>query len=356
MKTILLLTLTPVLFFSPWIGARLSAAENAALAFGDPNPQRYTLSARASDLDPRVRAHPEIDFLLENEDGTPADVQDAHVDTSVAPRGELVIWLMGSNEELFERLNQYGLHVIRPHYANKWFSLVCREKPVGPTCRGDVRLEAATGEDFSDQVDIPGPDGMMERSYQLVKWLAAEHPAGKWDYFLSPDGEELDWDKVIVAGSSHGSTTSARFAKHVKVARVVALCGPRDQHQTWQSLPSATPPNRYFGFSHILDTGWSGDHYCRSWELLGMHEFGPIVNVDETPFPYNNTRRLITDADVGGDEKKAHGAVTPGRNAARNADGKMLHEDVWRYLFTHPVDETGDPVPMDENCLKVHPQ
>ena len=58
------------------------------------------------------------------------------------------------------------------------------------------------------------------------------------------------------------------------------FCGPRDQTETWQALPSATPSNRFFGFSHVLDGGWTGDHYCRSWELLGLHQYGPIVNVD----------------------------------------------------------------------------
>lgn len=324
--------------------------------FQDSDPKRYQFSARASKLDPRVKAHPEIDFLIETKDGKPADEQQASVDTSVKPRGKLVIWLMGPNEELFKRLNSYGLHVIRPHYANKWFGIVCQEKPVGPHCRGNVRLEAATGEDFSDEVDIPKPDGMMERSFQFVKWLARENPEGNWSYFLNDDRTGLRWDDVIVSGSSHGSTTAARFSKHVKVSRVVALCGPRDQHQLWQSLPSATPPNRVFGFSHVLDGGWTGDHYCRSWELLGLHQFGPIVNVDQVPFPYGNTRRLVTDFDVGGDEKKAHSSVTPGRASARDGKGNYLHEDVWRYLFTHPVDEVGDPVPMDDSCDKVQAQ
>ena len=31
-----------------------------------------------------------------------------------------------------------------------------------------------------------------------------------------------------------------RFAKHQKVAREVAFSGPRDQLESWQSLPSAT--------------------------------------------------------------------------------------------------------------------
>ena len=43
---------------------------------------------------------------------------------------------------------------------------------------GKIRLEAATGQDFSDVVSIPKPDGMMERALQLVKWLAKENPPG----------------------------------------------------------------------------------------------------------------------------------------------------------------------------------
>lgn len=323
----------------------------AELAFSDTSPQRYEFKVRASDLDARVRSHPEIGFVLEK-DGKPADFEVATVDTRVAPRGKLVIWLMGHNPELFERINSYGIHAIQPHYANKWFSLCCREVPVGENCRGNIRLEAATGEDFSDDVDIPKPDGMMERALQLINWLAKENPQAGWDYFLDEGQQGLRWQDVIVAGASHGSTTAARFAKHQKVSRVVALCGPRDQFQSWQALPSATPANRFFGFSHVLDSGWTDDHYCRSWELLGMHEFGPIVNVEHATPPYENTRRLITDFDVQGDANWAHSAVQPGGRAKKNADGMMAHDEVWRYLFTHPVDEVGMAVPMDEQCRK----
>lgn len=325
----------------------------AELKLSDTNPQSYTWKARASELDARARSYPEIGFVFEK-DGKPADFQVATVDTRVAPRGKLVIWLMSYNPELFKRLNSYGLHAIQPHYANKWFSICCREQPVGEHCRGNIRLEAATGQDHSEDVEIRPPDGMMERARQFVVWLAKKNPEAKWDYFLSEDGNGLRWEDIIVAGASHGSTTAARFAKFQKVSRVVALCGPRDQFQSWQSLPSATPANRFFGFSHVLDGGWTGDHYCRSWELLGMHEFGPIVNVETTEPPYENTRRLITDFDVDGDAGRAHSAVQPGRRAKKNADGTLAHEAVWRYLFTHPVDEVGTPVAKDEMCKKNH--
>lgn len=330
--------------------ATLLRAADAPLVFNDPKPQRYVLTARASEIDPRAKPHPEIDFVFEK-DGKPADGQNATVDTRVAPQGKLVIWLMGTSAPLFERVNSYGLHAIGVHYARGWFGKFGNMSP-GDDGRllGQIRLEAATGEDFSDLVSIPKPDGMMERARQFVQWLAKQNPQGRWDYFLTEDGGALRWDRVIVSGSSHGATTAARFAKHQRVDRVVMFCGPRDQLETWQALPSATPANRFFGFSHVLDGGWSGDHYCRSWELLGLHQFGPIVNVDRTKPPYENTRRLITDADVKGDAKRAHSSVTPGGAAVKDASGKFLHEDVWRYLFTHPVEQTGKPVPHDESC------
>ena len=327
-----------------------STASQPELRFQDKKPQRYNLKARASEIDPRTKAHPEIEFLFEK-DGKPQDLQNAAVDTRVVPQGKLVIWLMGHSPQLFERLSGYGLHAIQVHYANGWFGKFGKEPvPADEYFLGKIRLEAATGEDFSDVVAIPKPDGMMERALQFVTWLDKENPQGKWDHFLNRKKDGLRWDRVIMAGSSHGSTTAARFAKHQKVDRVVMFCGPRDQFEKWQGLPSATEAHRYFGFSHVLDSGWSGDHYCRSWQLLGLQEYGSIVNVGMVSPPYGNSRRLITDADVNNDDKRAHSSVVPGGAAVKDADGKFVHEGVWQYLFNHPVDKVGDPVAVDSAC------
>ncbi len=349
MKMLLPFALVAVTFFGTGGPA---AAADAPLVFKDPKPQRYELAARASQIDPRARAHPEIDFVFEKA-GKPADLEHATVDTRIQPRGRLVIWLMGHSAPLFERVASYGLHAIQVHYANGWFGKFGDAAPADDDqFLGKIRLEAATGQDFSPVVNIPQPDGIMERACQLVKWLAKHNPPGRWDYFLTDDQSGLRWDRVILAGSSHGSTTAARFAKHQKVDRVVMFCGPRDQLESWQALPSATPANRFFGFSHVLDGGWSGDHYCRSWELLGLHEFGPIVDVDKVAAPFGNTRRLITRADVKQDGKRAHSSVVPGGAAVKDATGKFIHEAVWRYLFTHPVETTGPAVPPDPKCRK----
>lgn len=335
------------------VSAQPAAAQQNRVQFDDPNPQRYMLQARASKLDSRTKEYPEINFTF-GTDKKPLDLENAAVDTRVASQGKLVIWLMGYNDRLFQRLNNYGLHTIQVSYANRWFGLLCRPQPKDAHARGSIRLEAATGEDFSDELNLETPDGMSERAFQFVKWLAKENPQGKWEQFLTADGEGLRWEKVIISGSSHGSTTAARFAKHQRVDRVVMLCGPRDQDQDWQGIQSATPANRFFGFSHVLDGGWSGDHYCRSWELLGMHKFGPIINVDDHAAPYQNSRRLISAADVKGDTRRAHSSVSPGGASPKDADGNFLFDPVWKYLYTHPVDLVGKPTAEDPGCKRVH--
>ena len=313
----------------------------------DPAPQRFHLTARAHEIDPRAREHPEIGFVFADKAGKPQDLQHAVVDTRVTPRGQLVIWLMDYKAPLFDRLGDYGLHAIQVHYANKWFGLIPTAARDDGTTLGKLRLEATTGEDFSPLCAIPKPDGMKERALQFVRHLAKTHPAGRWEQFINTAGDDLLWEKVIMAGASHGATSATRFAVHQRVARVVAFCGPRDQHESWQGFPSATPPERIFGFTHVLDDGWPGNHYPRSWLMLGLNRFGPIVDVDSATPPYGHSRRLTTRFDVNGDIKRAHSSITPGPASAKDAAGNFLHEAVWRYLFTSPVEKTGAAVPPE---------
>ena len=71
------------------LGAVGSAAEPAVPAYTDKTPQRYHLAKRASEIDPRAREHPEIDFVFKDKAGKPQDAENAVVDTRVAPRGRV---------------------------------------------------------------------------------------------------------------------------------------------------------------------------------------------------------------------------------------------------------------------------
>lgn len=327
--------------------ALLIGLATAIPGFGE-NPRH--LKARASDIDPQAREHPEIGFVFGSRQ-KPQDLQHACYDSRAATRGKLVIWLMPYNAPLFERLGSYGFHAIQIHYANHWFAkLHPGPPPADEFFLSKVRLEAATGQNFSDALRIPPADSIMGRSLEFVKWLHLKNPKDGWDRFIDTQGRELRWDRVVLAGISHGATTAARMAKHIKVDRVVMFSGPRDQFERWQALPSATPPERFFGFTHTLDDGWTHDHYCRSWQMLGLHEFGAVTDVDQCAPPFGNSRRLISSADVKGDTKRAHSAVVPGGAAIRDRSGRFRHEAVWRYLFTHPIEQSGEPTSPDPEC------
>lgn len=324
----------------------LLALASPLLALG----QKYKLTARASEIDPLTKEHLEIDYVF-TRGGKPADTEFASIDTRVKPEGKLMIWLMGYNEQLFDRVNSYGIHAIQVSYPREWFAKMDKLREDGDDDHfSEIRLEAATGENHTKLIDVPKPDGLMERAYQFVKYLDRKNPEGDWKQFLSRDGKSLNWEKVILSGASHGSTTAARLAKEIRVDRVVMFSGPRDQTEKWQSMKSATPPERYFGFTHTGDDGWKNHHYCRSWLMLGLNNFGPIVNVDESKPPYGNTRRLISTLDSIKDPNQAHGASTPGSASPKDKDGKYLYEDIWKYLFTLPISETGKPVRPEERC------
>lgn len=323
---------------------------SSQLRAADAEAQRYDLTKRASEIDSGAKEYPEIGFVFADPKGKVLDLQHAVVDTRVESQGKLVIWLMDHNQGLFERVSSYGLHGIQVHYANRWFSSLTKEQHDDGKSIGEIRLEAATGEDHSASVAIAKADSIAGRSLRFVQWLAKNHPQGKWEQFLTDDGSDLRWDKVILSGISHGSTTAARFAKHQKVDRVVMFSGPRDNTEDWQALPSATPGNRYFGFTHVLDGGWTSDHYCRSWKMLGLFQYGEITNVEKVASPFGNSRSLISMSDVQNNAGRAHSMVVPGGSAGKDSSGKFIHEEVWRYLFTHPVEKTGTPAGESFSC------
>ena len=86
----------------------------------------------------------------------------------------------------------------------------------------------------------------------------------------------------------------------------------------------------------MLDAGWP-DHYHRSWKMLGLEAHGGLEDVDNSQPPYNNSRTLITNADVGGSADVAHTTSVPGKSSVKDAAGNLVHEPVWKYLFTHPT-------------------
>ena len=105
------------------------------------------------------------------------------------------------------------------------------------------RLEAFEGK------DTPGHHRRARRRIEprvvaALKHLAQKHPGGDWTWFL--DGDTPRWRDIVIAGISHGASTSGLVSKVREVDRAVMLSA-RSTRTRWLALPSKTPVERCSG-------------------------------------------------------------------------------------------------------------
>jgi hypothetical protein len=284
------------------------------------------VSLSPKELDPAVSKYPAPEF--------------AYFDPKATPQAHLVVYLVGANNkpERGRTMGQFlaglGFRVVVPGYANDYdIRALCM--PAGtpdPDCHGKLRLEALEGIDHSPHIAITPPDSLESRIVQMLRGLAKSAPAMGWDKYLA--GDKPRWEEIIVAGHSHGASSSGLIGKVRKVHRVVMLSGPFDNRAgepaAWTKLPPATPPDRVFGFSHMKEEQYAG--HIKDWAAMGLPAFGPLVVVETAAPPFSGSHQLVTSLPPanGGNP---HGTTAAGKAAPLAPDGHYVYEAAWRYLF-----------------------
>ena len=176
-----------------------------------------------------------------------------------------------------------------------------------------LRLQILDGRPRSPLLDFPPQDCILNRLQKLLIWLARRHPEQGWSAFLN--GDEPRWDRIAAAGHSQGGGHAAMMGKELPLERVVMLSAPADcigsgeEPAPWLRRRGATPPENYFGFSHLRDPAIG--RILSAWEALGLAAFGPVTKVDTSPPPFGNSHRLVTNQEVPGD--RHHGSVAADR-------------------------------------------
>jgi hypothetical protein len=278
-------------------------AETEGPAVDRSNPQLFTFQFTARDADPAA--------------SEALGRQYAYLDTRVEPKNQLVVYLHGAGE--FGDCGNGDLGTLVASFGYHWFGPCFLSNYGVDNCGDDIggcRLEALEGEDHHPFVDISRPNSIEERIVRGLSHLDTINPEGDWTYFL--DGELPRWDQIVITGHSHGASTSGIIGMTRTVARVVMLAGPYDVGQAWLSGTPATPPERFFGFTHTGDGQHQG--HLAALEALGLP--GIPTSVDGAAPPYGGSHRLTSSANVG----DAHGSVTSG-----NIAGFI---DAWTYLYT----------------------
>jgi hypothetical protein len=280
------------------------------------DPQLYEHELDPMELDPTVSDSIETQY--------------AQLDTRVEPLGKLVLFLSGATNtprnwrDHGRQLAGYGFHVVIPHYNNRWSSGGSNPcSGVGGTCSDDVRWEALTGEDVASVIDISRADSAEGRAIVMLEYLVTEHPGGDWGYYLNGDGS-LRYEDVVIAGISHGGTSTGLFASRRAFHRAV-------MHSAgyWRIGDSpATPIGDIFGFSHTDDPQHSG--HLDAWDSAGM--VGTPTSIDGASPPYGDSRRLISSEPNG----YPHCSTAVSSNSPTDSSGNYLFDTAWRHMYGVP--------------------
>jgi hypothetical protein len=243
-------------------------------------PQLYMIRWKPTDLDPASTGKDEE--------------QTALVDTSKTMQKKLVIVLAGSNGApgpagVTSYVAGLGFHAYAIAYHDEYDASTFR--PPNADVFGNSRFNELDGMGRKpSQVTVPRPESIEARMAKALPYLQMKNPQGDWAYYLQKNGE-IRWSDVIFIGHSHGATSSAAYAKLHRVWRAISLSGPRDTNPviaTWLTMPSATPIDRYYGFTGTQDAQHP-DH-IKAMEAAGY--VGTLTPVEGAQVPFGNSHRL----------------------------------------------------------------
>ncbi len=272
------------------------------------DPQLYEFELDPAVLDPTVE-----DAIA---------LQYAHLDTRVEPQGKLVFFLSGFTNtpaawrNFGAHLAGYGFHVVEPHYANDWSC------DGSPDCNTNTRWEALIGEDHSAVIDISRADSAEGRVVTILEHLDEVHPGGDWGFYLDGAGG-IRYEHVIIAGISHGASSSGLFATRRPFSRAVMHSGG------WGNVDASTmtPVDVMFGLSHVADEQHAG--HLNAWESAGLP--GMPVVADTMDPPYGDSHRLIVQTPNG----YPHCSVVVSGDSPI-VDGEYVFDPAWRTMYGAP--------------------
>jgi hypothetical protein len=274
------------------------------------DPQLYEFELDPAELDPTVVYNLELQY--------------AHLDTRAEPLGKLVLFLSGFTNTPSSWRNHgrqiagHGFHVVEPDYSNDWSC-----DGVGGTCSEDSRWEALMGEDLSTVIDISRADSAEGRVVTMLRHLEQIHPGGDWGYYINDD-DTLRYEDIIIAGISHGASSTGLYATRRPFYRAVMHSGG------WGAADetSATPLDAFYGLSHVDDDQHAG--HLSAWEQAGLSG-APTIIEDVAP-PYGDSHRLIATTPNG----YPHCSVCVSGDSPLDGEGLYVFDPAWRHMYGAP--------------------
>ncbi|MEL6651707.1 MAG: hypothetical protein AAFQ87_12975 [Bacteroidota bacterium] len=259
-------------------------------------------------------------------------------------RNQLLVFLGGTSSapRLYQAFPQFaasiGYHVVNVAYNNSPSVQVCSGDPARE-CFERLREETWAGRNTSTRIFINETHSVHNRLLKLVQYMDEISPDEGWDQYVT--GDDLQFDRVVVAGHSQGAGLAAYIGRQERVARVIMFSGPNDYSELYEEAADwaegfyETPVERYYGLLHADDEIIPFSRQYAFWQRLGLIALGDTVLIDDKSAPYDNARALYTRT------RPARNVLPLGKyhNAAvvdkylRKEEGEYVMAEAWRYLL-----------------------
>jgi hypothetical protein len=273
--------------------------------------------------------------------GEPNNFHFIYTNSNVAQKDRLFLFFPGTGSipfnyrEILKHAANIGFHSIGLTYPNsEAINDICLTS-VDTTCHSRARLEIFDGIDRHADVNVDENNCIEKRTLKLLTYLSNTYPNENWGQYLN--GNEIQWEKIIVSGFSQGGGHAGIISKIKQVERVVMFAAMDwipllNRNADWISWSGPTSESRYYGFTHQNDEKIDFNKIQITWDNYGMNNFGSLVLVDTTYIPYGNSHQLYTLLPPANDPEKFHNAVVVDVNTPFN-NNQPIYAPVWTYMI-----------------------
>ena len=226
-----------------------------------------------------------------------------------------------------------GYPVINLMYPDEKTILAC-ESTKDPLCFEKMRTEIVWGIDVSPEITVDPADCIIYRLKRLFQYLAKRDPGSGWSRYC--DGNEIRYDRLIVAGHSQGAGHAAFIARSQKVRGVIFFSGPDDyidfqgQPAKWTFGPFTTHVSSFCAFLHAKDE--IGIFEYQRAILMAMGITGPATMINEkADISHPRGQFLCTSLPPAKPGCYHNSTIVDGYVPLRDKD-HSVYEDLWLYL------------------------
>ncbi len=191
----------------------------------------------------------------------------------------------------------------------------------------NYRDEICFGNQVSNEVAVDILNSINTRIKKLIQYLENTYPEQNWNQYLTTSNN-IDWQKIVLAGHSQGAGHACYLGKKRLVERVIMFSGPNDYSThfnspaNWLSDDGLTESNKQYALLHINDEVISYDFQVLNLRGLGLLTVSEEpLSVDDLGSPYNNKNALSLNI-----------PVFSNHNSTIGGNAKL--PNVWTYLLT----------------------